>query len=225
MEDLSFGRQLSRWLARLLILTVIACLLGAVGYLLALLNARTFWFRVSDGKVWVLKGKLAPVGKAEYRPMDPALAEAYAPVTAESPPPPEMLTRRYERDEVDPAFFAYLAQLARPRLASDEPSDLERGLYYIHRAEKLPNITDEQRATLRSMKSDVAFFLARTRLDEARKLLADSLAQLRLAADSTNRHARHANQMISTIEPQVTALEEALRLAVHSLSESPAPAK
>jgi hypothetical protein len=83
--------------------------------------------------------------------------------------------------------------------------------------QKLGGITDEQRRTLRSLESEVAFFQARTRLDQARRDVAEALTQLRLAADSGGRHARAAHRMLSAVEPAAAALEEALRRAVYTL--------
>jgi hypothetical protein len=44
------------------------------------------------------------------------------------------------------------------------------------------------------------------------------MAQLQIAADSNDRHARSAHQMLLEINEPTKALEEALRKAVHSLS-------
>jgi transcription elongation GreA/GreB family factor len=63
----------------------------------------------------------------------------------------------------------------------------------------------------------VAFFQARSRLDEARRDIGEALAQLRLSADSSSRHARAAHRMMAAIEPAANALEDALRRAVYTL--------
>ncbi|RKG65303.1 IF-2 protein, partial [Corallococcus terminator] len=108
--------------------------------------------------------------------------------------------------------------LARPRIASGEPPKVERGLYYLRRAEKLAGITEEQRRSLQSMLTDVAFYQARQKLEDARRLVSEGLAQLKLASETENRHARSANQMLSTVGPAARDLEEALRRAVHTQS-------
>ena len=51
-------------------------LLGAVGFLLSRLNARTFTLQQQDGKLLVMKGRMLPLGAEPYRPSDPALAAA-----------------------------------------------------------------------------------------------------------------------------------------------------
>jgi hypothetical protein len=83
--------------------------------------------------------------------------------------------------------------------------------------QKLGGITDDQRKTLRGLESEVAFFQARTRLDQARRDVAEAMAQLRIAADSGTRHARAAHRMLSAVEAPAAALEEALRRAVFTL--------
>ncbi|HET9036887.1 MAG TPA: IF-2 protein, partial [Myxococcaceae bacterium] len=67
-----------------------------------------------------------------------------------------------------------------------------------------------------------AFFQARTRLDQARRDIAEAVAQLRIAADSGGRHARAAHRMLGSVEAPATALEEALRRAVYTLDSDTA---
>jgi hypothetical protein len=83
--------------------------------------------------------------------------------------------------------------------------------------QKLGGITDEQRKTLRGLEAEVAFFQARSRLDQARRDVAEAMTQLRIAADSGGRHARAAHRMLGAVEAPAGALEEALRRAVYTL--------
>ncbi|MGZ3447267.1 MAG: IF-2 protein, partial [Myxococcaceae bacterium] len=132
-----------------------------------------------------------------------------------------------ERDALDRALFGFLEGLARPRLVSDDPAVLSQGLAALGRMQKLGGISDEQRKTLKSLESEVAFFQARSKLDQARRDIADAVTQLRLAADSGGRHARPAHRMLAVVEPSAAALEEALRRAVYTLDsdvpEAPLP--
>jgi hypothetical protein len=213
-------------LTRLLVSALILGLAGLAFTLLSRLNARTFTLQRDDaaGALVVHKGRALPIGSEPYRPSDPLLADTYAPIPLEGLQAGAVLERRYtERDELDRALFEVLERLARPRVASDEPRELDRGLYYVRRAEKLQGLTEEQRLSLRSMQSELAYYLARVKLDDARKLLGEALTQLQTAADSGNRHARSAHQMLLEVQPPAKALEESLRKAVHRLSE-PAPA-
>src|SRR5262249_7237674 len=77
------------------------------------------------------------------------------------------------------------------------------------------------RTSLKGMQSELSYYLARTKLDDARKQLAEAMAQLQIAADSNDKHARSAHQMLLEVNEPTKALEEALRRAVHTLS-SPA---
>jgi len=129
----------------------------------------------------------------------------------------------YDRDDLDRALFEVLARLASPRINSEDPQALERGVYYLRRAEKLSGLSEEERLALKGMQTDVAYYLARAKLDDARRQIAEGLTQLKIAAGVQNRHTRSANQMISEVEPAASALEEALRRAVHTLSSPPEP--
>lgn len=221
-ETLSLGARAKRAAVRLVVTLGVAALLVAVFMLLSQLNARTYRL-IQDGETLVLhKGRALPVGSEPYRPSDPLLADTYAPVPIEGLQVGTLLEQRFtDRDDLDRALFEVLEKLARPRVFSDDPEALDRGLYYVRRADKLKGITEEQRASLKTMQSELSYYLARTKLDDARKQLADAMSQLQLAADSNNRHARTAHQMLLEVREPTKALEEALRRAVHALS-SPA---
>jgi hypothetical protein len=219
----SFGRRAGRAFTRLVVTLVVLALLGVVGLLLSQLNARTFTLQAQDGKLLVMKGRMLPLGSETYRPSDPLLAASYAPIDLLGGGAAGLDGARFdERDALDRALFQFLEGLARPRLVSDDPAILQQGLVALVRMQKLGGVTDEQRRTLKSLESEVAFFQARTRLDQARREVAEALTQLRLASDSGGRHARPAHRMLSAVEPAATALEEALRRAVYTLdSDTP----
>ncbi len=199
-----------------------------MGFLLSRLNARTFTLQQTDGKLLILKGRMLPLGADPYRPSDPALAAAYAPIDLMGGSAAGLDGAKFEeRDALDRALFGFLEGLARPKLVSDDPAVLSQGLAALGRMQKLGGISDEQRKTLKGLESEVAFFQARTRLDQARRDIAEAVTQLRLAADSGGRHARPAHRMLAAVEPSAAALEEALRRAVYTLDsdvpEAPAP--
>ncbi len=221
----SFGRRAGRAFTRLVVTLLVLALVGAVGFLLSRLNARTFTLQQQDGKLLILKGRMLPVGADPYRPSDPALQAAYAPIDLLGGSAAGLDGAKFEeRDALDRALFGFLEGLARPRLVSDDPAVLQQGLAALGRMQKLGGITDEQRKTLRALEAEVAFFQARTRLDQARRDIAEALTQLRLAADSGGRHARPAHRMLAAIEPASAALEEALRRAVYTLdADAPEP--
>jgi hypothetical protein len=170
-----------------------------------------------------MKGRMLPLGAEPYRPSDPALAAAYAPIDLFGGTAAGLDGARFEeRDAMDRALFDFLEGLARPRLVSDDPNVLSQGLVTLARMQKLGGITDDQRKTLRTLESEVAFFQARTRLDQARRDVAEAVAQLRISADSGTRHARAAHRMLSAVEAPAAALEEALRRAVYTLDSDAA---
>jgi hypothetical protein len=212
---------------------VFLCILGlggGVAFLLSQLNARTYTLEVENGQLVVMKGRNLPAGAVPFRPSDPRLVDTYAPIPLENHDPASLLPQRFsEREELDRALFPLLEALARPRITSDEPERVEQGVYYLRRAQKLSGLTDEQRLSLQQMTSDVAFYQARQKLEDARKQIAEALTQLQVAAESQNKNARSANQMLTTVGPVARQLEEALRTAVHTQSAPreppPAPAQ
>lgn len=225
-----FGYRAKKTFTRLMVVVLILAMGGAVLFLLSQLNARTFTLDLSNGQLVVMKGRMLPAGAVPYRPGDSALADTYAPIPVEGHDVTPLITQRFgEREELDRALFQLLEALARPRIASDEPERIERGVYYLRRAERFSGLSQEQRTTLKGLQAEVAYYQARQKLEDARKLIAEALGQLRLAAESNNRHSRNAHQMLTVISPPTTALESALREAVHTLSaprtkEEPPPA-
>jgi hypothetical protein len=222
-----FGRRATSAFTRLLVTVLILGLGGAVAFLLSQLNARTFTLAQENGQLVVMKGRMLPTGAAPYRPGDARLADAYAPLPVEGRDVSALVEQRFtERDELDRALFPVLEGLARPRVQSDDPAVLEKGLYFLRRAELLSGLTEEQRRTLETMKADVAFFQARQKLEQARRDVTEALTQLKLASESRNRNTQRANQMLTEVGPAAQALEKALRAVDASLAEpgsSPAP--
>lgn len=223
VDQRRWGHRVGRAFTRLVVTLLVLGLIGTVGFLLSQLNARTFTLSVSNGALTVFKGKMLPLGSQPYRPADPSLAETYAPLPIDNTAiDSSVLQQRFtERDEVDRALFEIIKTLAQPRVIADDPATLERGLYYLRRAQKLTGLTTEQRLALKRMEADIGYYQARLKLEDARRMVAEAMAQLKVAGETPNRHARSANQMISAIEGPAKELENALRSAVHSLS-SPA---
>ena len=222
----SFGRRATQTFTRLLVTLLILALGGAVLFLLSQLNARTYTLALEDGQLVVMKGRMLPTGAAPFRPGDAKLADAYAPIPTDGKDVSSLVQQRFgDREELDRALFPVLESLARPRVESDDPQKLERGLAYLRRADLLSGLTEEQRRTLETMKADVAFYQARQKLEEARRDVEEALTQLRLAAESRNRHTQSANHWLSSVGPAAEALEQALRAAEGSVAPRTTPAE
>lgn len=219
----SFGQRATTAFRRLVVTLLILGLAGAVGFLLSQLNARTYTLEQSEGKLRVMKGRMLPFGVEPYRPSDAALADTYAPIDLFGHPAGKIVEAKFtERDELDRALFELLETLARPRVTSDDPHELEQGITSLRRMERLTGATQEQKKTLMSLEAEIAYYRARLRLDDARRALGEALVQLKIAADSPSHNARSAHQMVLEVEGPTKALEEALRRAVHLIS-TPAP--
>ncbi len=209
----SFGTRLLLAFRNLVLVTVFIGLAAAALYAMSQVNARTYGLEVRQGQLVVLKGKMLPTGADPWMPADPQLADTYAPIDVEGQASVIVTTQKFEdRDELDRALFLVLETLARPRLSAETPKDLERGLLLVRRAERLHGLTDAQRDSLRKMQTDVAFFLARTRLDDARRQLEEALSQLKLAAESDSKTRAQASLMLLAVEPQVKLLASTLRV-------------
>ncbi|MFT3708267.1 MAG: biopolymer transporter ExbD [Archangium sp.] len=211
-ESPGFGTRLLRAVRNLFIVALILGSAGIAVYALSVTNSRTYSLEVRNGSLVVMKGKMMPTGADAWLPGEPALADAYAPLDLEGNVALTVVGKKFEdRDELDRALFQVIEMLARPRLASDTPKDLEHGLALVRRGEKLHGLTDDQRAALKKMQSDVAYFLARVRLDDARRQLEEALVQLKLAAESESKNRQQASLMLLAVEPQVKLLSTTLR--------------
>jgi hypothetical protein len=192
-------------------------------YVMSLLNARTWSLGLDrSGRLQVLRGKMLPWGTEPFQPADPLLAQAYAPLDLQGNTKLALVGRTFaERDELDRALFSAIEMLAAPRVESEDRRDLELGIELVKRAEALRGLSETQRASLGRLRGEVAYFLAKQRIDEARRQLDEALSQLKLAADADARHKRDATQMLLSVEPQIRALSDTLRAAGEGL---PAPA-
>lgn len=226
-ESNSFGARAARFFKRLVITVLVLGLAGASAYLASMLNNRTFSLEIHDGKLVVMKGLMMPTGSEPWKPGDAVLADAYAPLELEGTSPMGVVGMKFtERDELDRALWSVIEGLARFRVNSDDPGQLDRGLYYLRRGDRLTGLTNEQKLSLTQLKADVAYYTARARLEDAQKQIEEALVQLKLASQAQNRHARSASQMLTEVEPSAKALSESLRKAVHTLSapaEQPKP--
>ncbi len=223
-QQQSFGRRATQAFTRLIIVLVILALGGAVVFLLSQLNARTYSLVLENGELVVMKGRMLPTGAARYRPGEARLADAYSPIPVEGRDVSTLVQQRFpDREELDRALFPMLESLARPRIESDDPKRLERGLYFLRRAELLSGLTEEQHRMLESMKAEVAFYQARMKLEGVRRDVAEALGQLRLAAEGRTRHTQRAREVLSVVGPAASALEQALRMAESNMLPATPP--
>ena len=220
------GQRVAAGARRLVTFAVVVALLALVGYLASERNARTYALEVRGDHVFVLKGRMLPVGAAPWQPKDPTLAETYAPIPLQGHRVEgSVLAERFnDRDDLDRALFGLLEQLARPRLASDDPKALAEGFAYLRRAKRLPAITQDQRALLARMESELAWYQARLKLEQARQLLGEALGQLEVASIGRNRNSEKAGQLAAQIAAPARQFEDSLRRALAGLPPTVAPA-
>jgi hypothetical protein len=208
----------------LVIFSVLVSATSVAAWALSVVNSKTFSLSVVSGKLVVNKGRLMPWGVEPFAPDDPVLAETYGPLDLEGNTALAVVGVRFaDRDELDRAFFQVLELIAKPRVGSDKPGDVAQALAVLRRAEKLRGLSDEQRKSLKHMQGEVAFGLAMVRLDEARRLLDEGIAQLKLASDTDTRHAKAATEVLLKVEPQLKSMSDDLRAATHGLLSTGGP--
>ncbi len=210
-------RALVAWVA-------ILGLLALVVWLVSERNARTWYLVPDQGRLVVMRGMLAPLGRQTFKTADPALAEVYEPVVA--PPgktlPPEASFE--ERSFLDQALYDVISGWAREEIASGDPARLERGLGYVARAERLAGISAAQRQDLDQLRAESGFFESQRLLERATGELRDAAEKLRNTAASRSPHAGEARALLHDVEPALDAATTALRASPRRPAPEPAPA-
>jgi hypothetical protein len=203
-------------------------LLGAVGYLLSERNHRSYSVVREGNSLIIMRGLMLPFGSEAYHPSERALAEAYGPIPIQNDSTGDLLTKTYsERGELDRELFRTLASWINARLTADDSAKLKEAVTYLRRAEKLSDITDDERKQLDEIRAETGFYEGRAKLDEGLEALSDSLEKLELAAGSKSRHAREASALLLQIQEPVRAAIRATRVgptAASLLVPSPPPA-
>ncbi|HYS83240.1 MAG TPA: hypothetical protein VEM76_21230 [Anaeromyxobacteraceae bacterium] len=222
---MSAGRRAERGAgARSLLLTLaVLALLAVVAFLLSERNARQYTLVLEDGVLSVKKGILAPMGYKAFKPDDPVLAAAYAPLK----PPPGFSWKEEQvfedRAALDQALFDLLAKWARDDIASEKPELVERAMGWLGRADKLAGISGAQREDLRALRAESGYFEARQLLDKTAESLRQVRERLRLTAGSSSRHAGDAGEALRRVEPMIDELYQAGRALGGSSMPIPSP--
>ena len=222
MDDTTVaGRPAGSTLKAALAWIAILGLLALVGWLAAERNARTWYLVPTEGRIVVMRGLLLPAGRGAFETSDPVLAQAYAPLV---PPPGKGLPgeRTFEeRGLVDQAIYELVAAWARDEISSGDPARLERGLGYLARAEKLPGLSPSQRDDLATLRAESGYQEAMRLLARAMEELRDASDRLRLAAGSRSSHAGDAGRLLRELEPAVEAATSALGRALPQRRPAP----
>ncbi len=203
---------------------IVLGLVAALGWLVSERNARTWLLAPDDGRLVVKRGLFLPIGSAEFKSGDAALAKAYAPVV---PPPGKPLPESREfldESELDRALFDLLAGWAHEDIAAGDPTRLERGLGYLERAMELPAISSAQRDNLAALRAESGFYEARRLIEKARAELFEAAQKLRLTAGSRSARAMDAEALLRELAPAMDATASAVRVAGASAPPPGGPA-
>src|SRR6266508_3287944 len=106
-----------------------------------------------------------------------------------------------------------LLPIGRGAFEACDPARLERGLGYLSRAEKLPGLSPTQREDLAGLRAESGYQEAMRLLARAMDDLREASDRLRRAAGSRSAHAADAGRLLKELEPAVDAASTALRQA------------
>lgn len=221
MDDNTVERRAGGGLKSVVAWVAILALLALVVWLASERNARSWYLVPDEGRLVVMKGMMAPIGRRSVESTDPAHAQAYAPLV---PPPGKTLPAERtfaERSLLDQAMYDLLAGWAREEIESGEPGRLDRGLGYLARAEKLPGLSTSQRDDLAALRAESGYQEAMRLVRRALEELRDAAEKLRLAASSRSRHAADAGALLGELDPAISAAREAVRASGAAAEAAP----
>jgi hypothetical protein len=198
------ARAAVAWLA-------IAGLAALVVWLVSERNARTWYLVPDDGRLVVMRGILAPIGRQTFKTADPVLAQAYEPIVAPPGKPLPEARGFEERSLLDQGIYDIVSGWARDEIASGDPARLERGLGYLSRAERLAGLSPAQREDLSALRAESGYFEAQRLLERAVGELRDAAEKLRHTGGSRSAHANDARALLHDVEPALDAASVALR--------------
>ncbi|WP_242341175.1 MULTISPECIES: hypothetical protein [unclassified Anaeromyxobacter] len=188
-------------------------LLALVLWLVSERNARTWYLVPDEGRLVVMRGILAPLGRQTFKTADPSQAQAYEPIVA-PPGKPLPAERAFEeRSLLDQGIYDLLSGWAREEIASGDAARLERGLGYLSRAERLAGLSPTQREDLSALRAESGFYEAQRLLDRAVGELRDATEKLRHTGASRSARANDARALLHDVEPALDAASIALRNA------------
>ncbi len=206
------------------LLSLLVLALAALAFWLASeRNARRWYLTPEAGKLVVKKGLMLPAGRGSIDPATP-LAKLYAPV---DPPPGATLPGEQvfdDRAALDQALFELLSGWARADVTGAKPENLERGLGYLERAEKLAGISQAQREELQGLRAESGYHEARMLVGRAAEELRRAREKLQMAAGSSGPRAADAAELLRSVEPMAEEARRVSRAAGRPASPEEAPA-
>lgn len=198
-------------LGRLFSTLLILVLLGAVGWLLSERNAHHYFLHTDGRIVLIERGFMLPYGHGPYRPREPALDKAYAPVRLPDGMPAPADEELEERGDLDRRLGEILLEAAKTRLSQTDAARLEDGIAYLDRAMLLEQLGFDQRRALQAQRAEVAYFEASDRIARALAALQDAQGLLRLATTGSQAHAKDAADLLDRMGAPLDALLRATR--------------
>ena len=174
---------MKRRLKRLFVALIVLGAVGAGLYGASWLNSRRLFLEVGPAEVSVAKGRMLPVGREPFIPLDPTIRKAYR----SFPLPGGMKVGRGvtvfdDRVELDQALFRLLVDAAQFSLEMDNARTVELLPRYIEQMKAIPGVSSDQQLALQAIQREAAYVGGRQQVDAAEEALENAIQLFSKAA-------------------------------------------
>lgn len=202
---------MKRRLKRLFVALLMLGVLGAGLYGASWLNSRRLFLEIGPAEVSVAKGRMLPVGREPFIPLDPTIRKAYR----SFPLPGGMKVGRGvtvfdDRVELDQALFRLLVDAAQFSLEVDNARTVELLPRYIEQMKAIPGVSSEQQLQLQAIQRDAAYVGGRQKVETAEATLEQAIELFARAAsgrgsrkDDAENRARHLRRVLRVLREGV----------------------
>jgi hypothetical protein len=166
-------------------------LAAIVVWLVSERNARTWYLVPDDGRLVVMRGILAPIGRQTFKTADPVLAQAYEPIVAPPGKPLPEARGFDERSALDQGLYDLISGWAREGSRAAIP----RGSSVASAISPAPSGSRDLCRAARgplALRAESGYFEAQRLLERAAGELRDAAEKLRHSGGSRSAHANDA---------------------------------
>ena len=186
-------------------------LLGVVGFLLSERNHHQYFLSEDSGILSVDRGFLLPYGHGPFRPSDPQLARAYAPVALPSSVTLAGEETFEDRGELDRRMGELLLAAAASRLEAKDQRHLAEGMALLDQIDLLQQLSSDQRREAHRLRGQVSFFEAEDLIGRALAALDQASTMLQLGSIGAGPNARDAADLLDRLQGPMAQLFRAAR--------------
>jgi hypothetical protein len=190
---------------------LILALLGVVGFLLSERNHHHYFLSEENGILGVERGFLLPYGHGSFRPSDPQLARAYAPVMLPSSVTLAGEETFEDRGDLDRRMGELLLAAAASRLEGKDSRHLAEGMALLDQLDLLQQLSADQRRESRRLRGQVSFFEAQDLISRALAALNEASAMLQLGSIGAGPNAKDSADLLDRLQAPMGQLFRAAR--------------